>query len=77
VDRAVTEEVFREYTRQHLAAALRLGDIVAMDNPACHKVAGVADAIRAAGAEMVYQPPYSPDLNPIEQAFSKVKGEIR
>jgi transposase len=60
-----------------LAPALRPGDIVIMDNLACHKTAEVARLITAAGAEVRYLPPYSPDLNPIERLFSKLKGLLR
>lgn len=77
VDGAMNGELFRAYVRQHLAPTLRPGDLVVMDNLPSHKVAGVADAIRGARAEVVYLPPYSPDLNPIEQVFSKAKAEIR
>lgn len=77
VDGAMNGDVFRGYVEQRLAPALRAGDLVVMDNLGSHKVAGVAEAIRAAGADLVYLPPYSPDLNPIEQVFSKAKGEIR
>ena len=77
VDGAMNGEVFRAYVEQHLAPALRPGDVVVMDNLGSHKVAGVAEAIRRAGADLAYLPPYSPDLNPIEQVFSKAKGEIR
>jgi transposase len=77
IDGAMNGELFRAYVRQHLTKDLRPGDLVVMDNLPSHKVAGVAEAIRAAGAEVVYLPPYSPDLNPIEQVFSKAKAEIR
>jgi transposase len=60
-----------------LAPELRPGDIVVMDNLAAHKVAGIAKAIEARGAELSYLPPYSPDLNPIEQAFAKLKALLR
>lgn len=56
---------------------LRPGDIVIMDNLAAHKVAGVRQAIEAVGARLVYQPPYGPDLNPIELAFAKFKTLLR
>ena len=56
---------------------LRIGDIVVMDNLSSHKVAGIRQAIEAAGAELRYLPPYSPDLNPIELAFSKFKKLLR
>jgi transposase len=77
VDGAVNGDVFREYVRQHLARELRPGDLVVMDNLACHKVAGVREAVAAAGAAVVYLPPYSPDFNPIEQVFAKVKSRLR
>jgi transposase len=77
VDGAMNGDVFREYVRQHLARELRPGDLVVMDNLACHKVAGVRQAVEAAGAAVVYLPPYSPDFNPIEQVFAKVKGRLR
>ena len=53
------------------------GDIVVMDNLATHKVAGIAEAIEAAGARLLYLPPYSPDFNPIEKAFAKLKALLR
>ena len=62
---------------QILAPALRPGMVVVMDNLPCHKVAGVAEAIQAAGCRLEYLPPYSPDLNPIENAFSKLKRGLR
>jgi transposase len=68
---------FRAYVEQILAPTLALGDIVIMDNLAAHKVAGVRAAIEAVGAELRYLPPYSPDLNPIEQAFAKLKALLR
>lgn len=77
VDGAMNGELFVAYVRQHLVRILQPGDIVVMDNLPSHKVAGVADAIRQVGAELVYLPPYSPDLNPIEQVFAKAKTEIR
>lgn len=69
--------VFRSYVEQCLAPALRAGDIVVMDNLASHKVAGVGEAIDAVGASIWYLPPYSPDLNPIEKLWSKVKTWLR
>ena len=60
-----------------LAPTLRPGDIVVMDNLAAHKAAGVREAIEARGAELLYLPPYSPDLNPIEQAIAKLKALLR
>jgi transposase len=76
-DGPMTGEVFRAWVEQALAPALRPGDIVILDNLAAHKVAGVREAIAAAGAELVYLPPYSPDFNPIEQAFAKLKALLR
>lgn len=60
-----------------LAPQLRPGDIVVMDNLGLHKVAGIQEAIEAAGAQLRYLPPYSPDLNPIEQVFAKLKALLR
>ncbi len=77
VDGALTGEVFREYVRQQLVPHLRSGDLLVMDNLATHKVAGVAEAVRGRGARVVYLPAYSPDFNPIEQVFSKIKTELR
>jgi transposase len=68
---------FRAYVEQCLVPMLRPGDIVVMDNLASHKVAGIREAIEAAGAELRYLPPYSPDLNPIEQFFAKLKALLR
>ena len=68
---------FRAYVEQCLVPTLRPGDIVVMDNLASHKVAGIKQAIEAAGAELRYLPPYSPDLNPIEQFFAKLKALLR
>ena len=65
------------WVEQMLAPALRPGDVVIMDNLPAHKVAGIQDAIVARGAELRYLPPYSPDLNPIEQAFAKLKALLR
>ncbi len=60
-----------------LAPTLRPEDIVLLDNLSSHKIAGIAEAIAAQGAKLVYLPPYSPDLNPIEQAFAKFKAALR
>lgn len=70
-------EVFLAYIRQHLAPSLHLGDIVIMDNLSSHKRIEVREAIQAVGAELAYLPPYSPDLNPIENAFSKLQWLLR
>jgi transposase len=77
VDAAVNGDIFRAYVEQVLVPTLRPGDIVVMDNLQSHKVEGVRAAIEAAGAELRYLPPYSPDLNPIEQAFAKLKTLLR
>ena len=68
---------FFGYVEQALAPTLRPGDLVVMDNLAAHKVKGVREAIAATGAQVLYLPPYSPDLNPIEQAFAKLKALLR
>ena len=68
---------FLTYVEQVLVPTLRKGDIVFADNLPAHKVAGVRDAIDAAGATFRYLPAYSPDLNPIEQVFSKLKAALR
>jgi transposase len=77
LDGPMDGEVFRAWCEQMLAPALRPGDIVIMDNLAAHKVAGVRQAIEARGAMLLYLPPYSPDLNPIENAFAKLKAHAR
>jgi len=76
-DGPIDGDSFRAYVEQCLAPTLRRGDIVIMDNLASHKVAGIKEAIEAAGAELRYLPPYSPDLNPIEQLFAKLKALLR
>lgn len=68
---------FLTYVEHFLAPALRQGDIVVMDNLPAHKVAGVKEAIERAGATLCYLPAYSPDFNPIEQAFAKLKAALR
>ena len=68
---------FLFYVQNHLVPALRPGRIVVMDNLASHKIAGVREAIEAAGCDLWYLPPYSPDLNPIEKLWSKVKSRLR
>lgn len=77
IEGAINGALFLAWVRQHLAPALRPGDIVVMDNLSSHKVAGVREAIEAVGAEVRYLPPYSPDLNPIELAFAKFKKLLR
>ncbi len=70
-------EMFLAYTRRMLVPALRADDIVVLDNLSSHKVRGVELAVLAAGATLLYLPPYSPDLNPIEKFFSKLKTLLR
>ena len=70
-------EAFLAYVEKMLPPTLRPGDIVAMDNLACHRSAAVRDTIRQAGAELRFLPPYSPDLNPIEMTFSKFKAYLK
>jgi len=77
VEGAINGRVFKAWVEQHLAPELKPGDVVVMDNLSSHKVAGVVEAIEAVGAEVRYLPPYSPDLNPIELAFSKFKRLLR
>ena len=67
----------RTYVREILTPQLRPGDVVVMDNLTPHKASGVREAIEAAGATLRYLPPYSPDFNPIENLWSKVKGKLR
>ena len=73
----MTGAAFRAYAEPFLAPALKSGDVVAMDNLSAHKVDGVRQAIESAGASILYLPPYSPDLNPIEQVFAKIKAILR
>jgi len=77
LDGAMNGETFLAYVEQVLVPTLAPGDTVIMDNLASHKVAGIRDAIEACGARLLYLPPYSPDLNPIEQSFSKLKALLR
>jgi transposase len=77
VEGAINGSLFRAWVEQHLAPTLAPGDLVVMDNLSSHKVTGVREAIEAVGAELRYLPPYSPDLNPIELAFSKLKKLLR
>ncbi|WP_206667722.1 IS630 family transposase [Muricoccus nepalensis] len=77
LDGPMTGEAFLAYIGQFLAPTLSKGDVVVLDNLAAHKVAGVREAIRTTGASLLYLPPYSPDLNPIEQAFAKLKALLR
>jgi transposase len=74
---ATDSDVFRTYVREVLAPHLHPGDVVVMDNLTPHKAAGVREAIESVGAQLRYLPPYSPDFNPIENMWSKVKGKLR
>ena len=77
LDGALNGESFRAWVQQCLLPTLRPGDGVVMDNLAAHKVSGIGQAIESSGAKLFYLPPYSPDLNPIEFAFSKLKNLLR
>jgi transposase len=77
VDGAVIGELFEAYARRVLRPELRPGDVVVLDNLACHKRQGVREAIEGAGCTLLLLPAYSPDLNPIEMAFSKLKRLLR
>ena len=77
LDGPMNGDAFLAYVRQVLAPELRPGDVVVMDNLPAHKVTGVREAIQTAGARLLYLPPYSPDFNPIEMAFSKFKTLLR
>jgi len=77
IDRPMNGTIFRAYVEHCLVPTLAPGDIVVMDNLAAHKVCGVREAIETAGASVLYLPPYSPDLNPIEQLFAKLKALLR
>jgi transposase len=76
-DGPIDGESFLAWVEQFLVPDLRAGDVVVMDNLSSHKNKAVRRAIRAAGAKLFYLPPYSPDLNPIEQAFSRLKTLLR
>jgi transposase len=76
-DGATDSAAFETYVERCLAPTLRPGDVVVLDNLACHKSAEAARLIAAAGAELRFLPPYSPDLNPIERMFSKLKAWLR
>lgn len=77
LDGPMNGRTFLAYTQQFLAPTLKEGDIVVMDNLAAHKTVGVREAVAERGAAILYLPPYSPDLNPIEMAFSKLKALLR
>jgi transposase len=77
LDGAIDGPAFLAYVEQFLAPALRPGDVLVMDNLGSHKVAGVREAVEARGAGLLHLPPYSPDPNPIEMAFAKLKALLR
>jgi len=77
LDGPINGDGFLAYVREALVPTLSQGDIVIVDNLASHKVAGVREAIEAVGASLLYLPPYSPDLDPIEQVFAKLKSWLR
>jgi len=77
IEEATDTEIFLAYVEQVLCPALQSGDVVVMDNLSSHKVNGVRELIQKAGAEVLYLPPYSPDLNPIEKAWAKLKQLLR
>jgi transposase len=77
VDGAINGELFLAYVQQILLPTLQEGDIVVLDNLSSHKVAGVKELIESVGAQVFYLPPYSPDFNPIENVFSKLKTMLR
>ena len=74
---SLTGELFVRWVRESLCPVLKKGDIVILDNLSCHKVAGVIELLSQVGAKAEYLPPYSPDLNPIEKMWSKVKAILR
>jgi transposase len=77
IEEATDTDIFLAYLDHVLCPQLRPGDVVVMDNLSSHKVKGVRERIEAAGAELLYLPPYWPDLNPIEKAWSKLKLLLR
>jgi len=77
IDQPMNSAIFKAYLEQCLVPTLKPGDIVVMDNLSSHKSDDVRQIIEAAGARLLYLPPYSPDLNPIEMAFAKLKAHLR
>lgn len=77
IEEATDGDIFLAYVEHVLCPALHSGDVVVMDNLSAHKVSGVRELLHAAGAELLYLPPYSPDLNPIEKAWAKLKQVLR
>jgi transposase len=74
---ALNGEMFKEYMRSCLAPTLKEGDVVIMDNLSSHKVKGIQEIVEEQGARIEYLPPYSPDLNPVENMWSKMKTNLR
>ena len=77
IEEATDADIFLAYVEQVLSPVLKPGDVVVMDNLSSHKVEGVRESLEKAGAELLYLPPYSPDLNPIEKAWAKLKQLLR
>ncbi len=77
LDGPINRDAFTAYVTQVLVPELSPGDIVIMDNLSSHKGSAIQEAIKAAGADLLFLPPYSPDFNPIEKAFSKLKAHLR
>ena len=77
IEEATDADIFLAYVEHVLCPTLGTGDVVVMDNLSSHKVNGVRERIEARGAEVLYLPPYSPDLNPIEKAWAKIKQYLR
>lgn len=77
INGAVDGIVFKVYVEKVLCPTLKSGDVVIMDNLPAHKVAGIRELIETCGAKLIYLPPYSPDLNPIEKCWSKIKTYLR
>lgn len=77
VEGATNAGVFRRFVDEHLNPVLQPGDVVVLDNLGAHHATGIREAIESTGARVVYQPPYSPDLNPIELCWSKIKQTLK
>ena len=77
IEEATDADIFLAFLEQVLCRALKPGDLVVMDNLSSHKIPAVRERIEKVGAQLLYLPPYSPDLNPIEMAFSKLKAHLR
>ena len=77
IEGATDAELFEAYVERFLAPTLQAGQVVVLDGLGAHRTGRVRDLIEASGADLVFLPPYSPDLNPIEEAFSKVKDIVR